>query len=289
MKVNKTSRTAQYMAFFRALETKRRPGDKLFSDPIAIHFLDHKLRLAVKASNLPLFKTYLNNTIRKKIPGALSSGIARTKYIDDLLFSTIETGVKQVIILGAGFDTRASRLEFLKSIRVIEIDHPNTSNYKIDIYKSRIGILPQNVTYCQIDFNQQSLEQLAEETKFDFLIPTTIIWEGVTNYLTADTIDKTFAFISKFPCSSFVIFTYVDKQVLDDPRSFTGGEKLLQDLERIEERWTFGFLPPELSGYLSNFGLTLIEDLGATEYRKRYLPDRTEKGYEFYRVAIAKR
>ena len=65
-------------------------------------------------------------------------------------------------------------------------------------------------------------------------------------------------------------------------------KKLLKDLEELEERWTFGFLPSELSNYLSNFGLTIVEDLGATEYRQKYLPDRTEKGYEFYRVAMAK-
>lgn len=289
MKVDKTSRTAQYMAFFRALETKRRNDDKLFTDPFAIHFLDRKLRLAVRASNLPFFKTYLTRTIQKKIPGARSSGVARTKYIDDLLFLTIQHGVKQVMILGAGFDTRASRLEFLRPIPVIEIDHPNTSNYKIDIYKNRIGTLPSNVTYCQIDFNKQNLEQLADENKFNFLIPTTIIWEGVTNYLNAEAITRTFAFISKFSSGSFVIFTYIHKHVLDSPGLFFGGEKLLHDLENMEERWTFGFLPDELSNYLSTFGLTLIEDLGATEYRQKFLPDRTEKGYEFYRVAMAKR
>ncbi len=289
MKADKTSRTAQYMAFFRALETKRRNNDKLFSDPYAIHFLDSRLRLVVKLSNMPLFKSYLKKTIYKKIPGAYSSGLARTKYIDELLCSTVKDGVQQVIILGAGFDTRASRLEFLQSIPVTEIDHPNTSNHKIETFNKRIGQLPQNVTYCQIDFNKESLEELAERNNFDFTKPTTIIWEGVTNYLTAEAIDKTFSFISKFPKGSFVIFTYVHKQVLDNPGSFLGGAKLLKDLESIEERWTFGFLPNELSNYLSNFGLTLVEDLGATEYRQKYLPDRMEKGYEFYRVAMAKK
>src|SRR5689334_10627907 len=98
MKVDKTSRTAQYMAFFRALETKR-SNDKLFSDPLAIHFLDSGLRLAVKLSNVPLFKTYLKNRIQKRIPGAYSSALARTKYIDELLERTIKDGVTQVIIL----------------------------------------------------------------------------------------------------------------------------------------------------------------------------------------------
>lgn len=289
MKVDKTSRTAQYMAFFRALETKQKKSKRLFSDPCAIHFLNSGLKWAVRASNLPIFRSYLKKTIQKRIPGGYSSGLARTKYIDDLLEMTVKEGIKQVVILGAGFDTRASRLLFLRDIPVIEIDHPNTSNHKILTYKGRGGLRPQNVTYCQIDFNTQSLDDLALQHHFDFTLPTTIIWEGVTNYLNAEAIGNTFTFISNYPRDSYIIFTYVNKLVLDEPGKFFGGEKLLQDLEAIEERWTFGFVPNELPAYLTNFGWSLVEDLGATEYRQKYLPDRTDQGYEFYRVAIAKK
>lgn len=287
MKINKTSRTAQYMALFRALESKRDSNDRLFSDPYAIHFLEPKLRLAVNLSKNLLIRKYINNTIQKKIPGALSSGLARTKYIDDVLQKSISAGVTQLIILGAGFDTRALRLDFLKSIPTIEIDHPNTSNFKIQTFKKRISELSKNIRYCQINFNEQSLDQLAEQHNFDFTKPTTIIWEGVTNYLTADAIDRTFTFISKFPKGSHVIFTYIHKEILDNPISFLGGEKLLTNLENLQERWTFGFIPGELPDYLDQFDLKLVEDLGAAEYREKYLSDRKENGYEFYRVAVA--
>lgn len=287
MKTHKTSRTAQYMALFRALETKRNSNDKLFSDEYAIHFLEAKLRFASSMSKYAIIRKYISNTIQKKIPGALSSGIARTKYIDDLLKSTITNGVKQVIILGAGFDTRALRLAFLESIPVIEIDHPNTSKFKIATYKSRIGQLPENIEFYQIDFNKQSLEELAEQHNFDFTKPTTVIWEGVTNYLTEDAIKNTFEFIKKFTTNSYVIFTYVHKDILENPGSFLGGEKLLTDLDKLEEKWTFGFKPEELSDYLKSFDMMLIEDMGAIEYRSKYLPNRDEKGYEFYRAAIA--
>ena len=136
---------------------------------------------------------------------------------------------------------------------------------------------------------KESLEELAERNHFNFTQPTTIIWEDVTNYLAAEAIGKTFSFLSRFPKGSFVIFTYVHKQILDNPGLFVGGEKLIKDLESLEERWTFGFVPEELPNYLSGFGLTIVEDLRATEYRQKYLPGRAEKGYEFYRVAIAKR
>ncbi|OIV41994.1 class I SAM-dependent methyltransferase [Flavobacterium johnsoniae] len=287
MKAERTSRTAQYMAFFRALETQRNINDRLFLDPYAVHFLDSKLRWAARLSKYSIVSKYISNTINKKIPGALSSGIARTKYIDELLQKAISNGAQQVIILGAGFDTRAVRLDFLKTIPVIEIDHPNTSNYKAEIYKKRIGQIPKNVTFLQIDFNKQSLDQLAIEHHLDFSKPTVVIWEGVTNYLTEEAVKSTFAFISKFAQNSSVIFTYVHKDILDNPESFLGGKKLLEDLERLEEHWTFGFKPEELPQYLNLFNLQLLEDLGADEYRQKFLPNRSEKGYEFYRTVFA--
>lgn len=286
MKAEKTSRTAQYMAFFRALETNRNKNERLFLDPYAIHFIDSKLRLAVRLSKYAVFAKYLNNTINKKIPGALSSGIARTKYIDNLLENAVSNGVKQVIILGAGFDTRAVRLDFLKSIPVIEIDHPNTSNFKAEIYKKRIGQIPENVTFLQIDFNKEDLFQLAQKHNLDFATPTAIIWEGVTNYLTEEAIKNTFSFISKFAAKSHIIFTYIHQDILQNPDSFLGGKKLLKDLENIEEHWTFGFLPDELPTFLEQFDIALLEDLGADEYRERFLANRSEKGYEFYRTAV---
>ncbi|WP_337968673.1 SAM-dependent methyltransferase [uncultured Flavobacterium sp.] len=286
MKAEKTSRTAQYMALFRALETKRDVNDRLFSDPYAIDFLDSKLRFATRLSKFGPVKNYIQNTIQKKIPGAFSSGIARTKYIDDLLQNAIQNGIKQVLILGAGFDTRPLRLDFLKSIPVIEIDHPNTSNFKTQIYKNSLGQLPENVQFLQIDFNQQNLDQLAVQNNINFSLPTAVIWEGVTNYLSADAVKSTFEFISKFAKNSIVIFTYIHKEILENPKSFLGGEKLLKDLNKLEEQWTFGFLPNELSDYLNQFDIKLIEDLGANEYRERFLPNRSEKGYEFYRTAF---
>jgi methyltransferase (TIGR00027 family) len=225
--------------------------------------------------------------IRRKIPGALSSGLARTKYIYDLLKQAVDKGVQQVLILGAGFDTRALRLDFMKTIPVIEIDHPSTAQLKIDTLKNELGALPANVRYLQLDFNVQSLEELAAANNINFTLPSCIIWEGVTNYLTAQAVDKTFNFIANFTKGSGVIFTYVHQQVLNEPHLFFGADKLLHDLEEIEERWTFGFLPEELPGYLQQYGLILKEDLGAATYRERYIPERTEKGYEFYRVAFA--
>lgn len=276
------------MALFRALETKRPESKRLFTDSFAVSFLDKNLRLATKLTALPFGEKLLQKIIYKKIPGAFSSGIARTKYIDDLLEQSVKAGVKQVIILGAGFDTRALRLPFLQDVPVIEIDHPNTARMKMHKVQEQLKKLPEHVRYFQIDFNQQNIHELAAEKNIDFSIPTTIIWEGVTNYLSAEAIDTTFAFVKKFIAGSYVIFTYVHKDVLDRPSNFYGAEKLLSDLDALEEKWTFGFYPEELQSYLSPFNIQLFEDAGAAEYRSKYMPDRNEKGYEFYRVAFGR-
>jgi methyltransferase (TIGR00027 family) len=291
MKANTASRTAQYMALFRAIETVRHSHKRLFDDPYAIYFLDNGLKRAVKIAALPFLGGLIQKFIHRKAPGALSSGIARTILIDELLQQTIRYGVRQVIILGAGFDTRALRLDFLNTTPVIEIDHPNTSDFKVKKLKEVLGKLPGNVCYYQIDFNKQSLDDLAARSNFNLSIPTTIIWEGVTNYLTQEAVDETFEFVEELVRGSYIIFTYVNKHVLENPRSFIGTEKLFRNLSKNDERWTFGFKPEELSDYLAKFRLTVLKDLGASEYRNIYMPDRKEllKGYEFYRVAFATR
>ena len=194
MKANTASRTAQYMALFRAVETGLPKSKRLFTDPYAIYFLDRGLQRVTKFSKIPLVGYFIQKLIHNKGIGAISSGIARTKFIDDLLESTIKEGCLQLIILGAGFDTRSLRLSFLKNISIIEIDHPDTSNLKINVLGKTVERLPENLIFEQVDFNKQSLHDLSQNGKINFSVPTTIIWEGVTNYLTKEAIDNTFAF-----------------------------------------------------------------------------------------------
>ena len=291
MKANTASRTAQYMALFRAIETAGPKSKRLFTDPYAINFLDKGLQRVARLAGWPIIGPLIPRLIHKRGIGAISSGIARTKYIDDLVEATIKEGSKQVIILGAGFDTRALRLDFLKNISIIEIDHPDTSNFKLEVLKKNLGQLPSNVNFQQVDFSKQSLIEIADQAGINFLLPTTIVWEGVTNYLTEETIGDTFNFTKQFISPFNIIFTYIDKDVLEHPRRFKVTDQLFANLKNNEEQWTFGFTPNKLITYLQQFNLTLKEDLNATEYRGRYMPDRGGllEGYEFYRVVAAKR
>ena len=287
MKANTASRTAQYMALYRAMESGRANRKRLFTDPYAILFLDKGYRLACRLSSFPPAERFFYYLLQRRIPGSLASGLARTRYIDDLLEKTIREGTRQVIIPGAGFDTRSLRLDYLKGVPVIEIDHPDTARRKLAALKMAEN--PDgNTRYLQADLDKQDLRTLFREKGIDLSLRTTLIWEGVTNYLQRGAVDKTFSLMRQFPEGSSIIFTYIDQKVLDEPGAFFGAGRLLKDLEALEEKWTCGFYPREMPSYLGSFGIRLLEDKGAAEYRERYLPERKSilKGYEFYRVAI---
>lgn len=245
--------------------------------------------MACRLSAFPPAERLFYYLIQRRIPGALASGLARTRFIDDLLEQSVREGARQVIILGAGFDSRNLRLAALQQLPVIEIDHPDTARRKLRILREHMPSLPANTRYLSIDFNQQSLEELFRQQGVDLCLPATLIWEGVTNYLQQPAIDAVFALAGRMTKGSSVIFTYIDRKVLEEPSAFFGAERLIRDLNEIEERWTFGFRPEELPSYLDAYGMILKEDKGAAEYRQQYLPERTSilKGYEFYRVARA--
>lgn len=285
MKIASASRTAQYMALFRAIASEYPFAHPLFYDPFAVRFLDRRLLFAVKMSSIPILGQFMLRYINGKGPGAMTSGIARTAYIDELLKRCIDNGAQQVIILGAGFDTRAQRLDFLKTLPVLEIDHPNTSNAKQEVLKKE----SENLHYLQIDFNTSSIEDLILKHKIDRSLPTVFIWEGVSNYLHEEAIKDTFECISSFAPGSSCIFTYIHKEVLEHPEKYHGLKNTMATLKSQDEEWTFGFYPVELGSYLAELGLSLIEDTGATDYRKHYLKNwdvQFSKGYEFYRVAL---
>ena len=85
--------------------------------------------------------------------------VARERYIDDYLQSCIDDGLEQLVILGAGYDSRAYRFEKLKRVKVFEVDHPATQRVKVARLKEALGELPENVVFVPIDFTKETLER----------------------------------------------------------------------------------------------------------------------------------
>lgn len=289
MTPGEASRTAQYMALFRAIETTRPAASRLFDDPFAILFLRPAYQLLVRLCRLRALRDVVPRLIDRRVPGARTSAIARTRLIDDLLLAAIGD-IQQVVILGAGYDCRAYRLPALARLRVFEVDHPDTLERKRSRLQQALTSLPAHVRFVGTDFDRRGAAEALAATDHDATGRTFFIWEGVTNYLSAAAVDATFRWIGSAAPGSAVAFTYVDRRVLEQPTAFYGAERLLREVRELGETWTFGLDPAETPNYLSARGLRLTEDIGAADFRLRYLKDRGDdlRGYEFYRVACAR-
>jgi len=273
------------MALFRAVETARPAASRLFTDPFATRFLRPGYLLAAHLSRLPVLRPIVARRIDRLVPGARASAIARTRLIDDAL-SVALRAIDQVVILGSGYDCRAYRIPALAALPVFEVDHPDTLREK---RRRLAGTHLAHVRFVGTDFDHRSAADALSSTDYAPARRTFFIWEGVTNYLTASAVDATFRWLGTAAAGSTVAFTYVHRSVLDAPATFDGAEPLLRELARLGEPWTFGLDPAETPAYLRARGLTLVEDLGADEYRQRYLAGRPDgrRGYAFYRVALA--
>jgi methyltransferase (TIGR00027 family) len=288
MKANQHSRTAEYMAFFRATESVRPTQLRHFNDPFATLFLRASLRQAARLSKIQLLARLVNLYADRRLPGARTSAIARTKLIDDAIRGALRDNVTQVVILGAGFDCRGYRLPELKDARVFEVDHPSTLMEKQSRLRHSGVAVPRTIHFVKIDFNRETLPDLLAAAGFEPCRPAVFLWEGVTNYLTAESVDAVLRFVVSCVPGTRLIFTYVDAGMLDGSVHFEGAARILSDVEKLGEPWTFGLHPQTAASFLGERGFSLDFDLSANEYRRQCFGADAGgmKGYEFYHVAV---
>jgi len=285
------SRTALGTTAGRAIESHRPDNDRLFEDRFAMTFLPRLHRVIVRILLLPIIGPALLAMRERQIPGIRGNLLCRTRFIDDTFRDELTRACEQIVILGAGFDSRAYRFPAADRVHVFELDHPATQAWKRERIKRTRGELPSHVTFVPIDFEQQELGETLAAAGFRTGRKTFVLWEGVTQYIGVEAVDATFRFVSRAVApGSKIVFTYVHKGLIDGSANMQGAKKLLAELERQGEPWRFGINPRELSQYLAAYGLELIEDVGAMDYRTRYLDPagRRMAVFEGERVAVAR-
>jgi methyltransferase (TIGR00027 family) len=287
MQRGRASRTAQHNALFRALESARPDGQRLVADDEARRLLSGGLAMVPRLAAVPGLAEPILRYIDGRWPGVRTAVVARTRVIDDLV-TDLAPDVEQLVILGAGFDTRAHRLPALRGLPVYEVDHPDTQALKRRALRS-VGA-PSGLRYVPCDFQSTDLATAMAEAGFDRSRRTLFLWEGTTNYLTEQAVDATLRWCAGAPEGSPLVMTYVHRDVIDHPERFVGTERLFATLEDVGERFTFGLRPDdETPEYLAERGFVLRTDVGAAQFREACYGDAAHaiRGHEFYRVATA--
>src|SRR5262245_26849346 len=210
------SRTATVVALWRAMESSRGATTRLFADPFAPAFLGWRFRWALHLSRLPLVGASVPwSLIDGHWSGARGTVAVRTRYIDDLLGAALRCGVDQVVILGAGFDCRAYRIQGIELSRVFEVDHPMTQAKKKDVLRRRLKVLPPHVAMVSIDFNIYTLDTVMPSSGYRREAQTFFICEGVTHYLLAGAVDTLFRYVAgNAAVGSRMVFTYIHQAAL---------------------------------------------------------------------------
>jgi methyltransferase (TIGR00027 family) len=256
------------MAFLRAVVAGEKDLAVRSEDRLAKHFLGRKYRLLVTVGVQALLKRFLEFAV----PGSYGFTIARTRHFDEVLLSESRAGIEQVVLLGAGYDTRPFRLrDALRNIQVFEIDHPGTQARKRRML-ARIGdSIPANVSYIPVDFNEQSLQEALTEHGFSPRRKTLFLWEGVSYYLPRAVVEAVLDFAASCAAGSSIVFDYAITAFINGDTSTHGGRQVARWLKKIREPFLFGLDPAETPEFLRAHGLDTVSDLGPEDLANTYL------------------
>jgi len=244
-------------AALRAIETEKPAGERICQDPLARNFIGQWFYLQVK-----LFARFGE----RRSHGALTFVVCRYRYIDDYLRECLKTGTSQIVILGAGFDSRAYRSELIPmEVKTFEVDYPTTQASKTERVKKIFGAPPKNVVYVPVDFNLETLDKLFTYG-FDRSLKTLFIWEGVTLYLQEEAVDATLAWVhANAVPGSAVIFDYQDTSTLTHPH------RAYEVLDRLTgEKRVFGVEKGHIEPFLTHRGFTQVVNSNAEQLEHLY-------------------
>jgi methyltransferase (TIGR00027 family) len=289
MRQHQASRTAQHNALFRALEARRPRDVRIADDHLAPALLPLEFKLVAAIAKVPPARRAIERVIDRRWPGPRMGVVVRTRVFDDAICRSLP-GSEQVLMLGAGLDSRAYRLPGIDAVRVFEVDHPATQRFKRErIVRIRRSV-PAHVTFVPVDFGTDDL--MASLTRNGFRSParTLVVWDGVTNYLTPTAVDQTFATLADaLEPGSPVFFTYIDRSMIDGTGEFAGAHESRTHVERVGEPYTFGFDPPGLAAYLAERGFDLMWDEAVSDAARAFNNGRAPVGYAYYHMVEARR
>jgi methyltransferase (TIGR00027 family) len=228
----------------------------------------------------PLARFALNFTPLRKFlmrqmfpPGIYEYVLARTKVMDSVFVDALEARFAQIVLLGAGFDTRALRFSDRNwGTRVFELDVATTQQPKIEILHKKKIPLPEGLVFVPIDFNKENPFEVLARAGYQEEQKSLFLWEGVTMYLSAEAVDGTLNFIRSHAASgSRVAFDYIYASVLRRENRYYGEQGIFDTVSKTGEGWTFGLEEGAIKPFLSERGFEIVAHYTPPELEKLYL------------------
>lgn len=271
MKASRSSKTAQQMALSRAVESRKPECERICYDPFAEQLLQGPSRWLLVARPL---RDGVERLIEWLFAGHHFYVVVRTRYFDDFLLRQLAERPEQLVILGAGYDSRAHRFaDRLRDVAVFEVDHPATSEEKRLRIGRALGGAVDRVKYVPVDFNVETLADRLRACGYQDGRKTVFLWEGVTPYLSAAAVDEVLRFVAGAASGSAILFDYVIASLLDGTCDMRGARNEFDKMSRGSEPLTFGIAQGEVEPFLRARG---FRDVGRGRRRAEgaLLPER---------------
>lgn len=274
------SKTAAIVAGHRFDESQKPEDERICYDPYAIHFVSPEVLELNKDPQKAKAMLESLGDLGTLLLGLGNSTRARVRYFDDFVKTSIDKGISQLVILGAGYDTRAYRIEGLGSednIRVFEVDHPVTQEVKTEKIKEIFGAVRENVVYVPLDLMTENLGEKLLQAGYDKSKQTLFLMEGLLMYLQPETVDGILYFISKNSGKgSAIIFDYYPKSVVDGSSVLEVGKIAHDYLARIGEPLMFGIEEGLLEEFLAKRGFSHVCNVTSEDYKRAYFHGKNE-------------
>lgn len=199
----------------------------------------------------------------------------RYRWAEDLLLNSIERGVSQYVILGAGLETFAfRRSDLLSKLRVFEVDLEETQPLKREILRQESIDIPTGLSLVPVDFESDDFIERLEAEGFFRSEPAFVSWMNVAWYLTAPTVEATLSRLTSLARDTEVVFNYMlPESSWDEEERWMRSPKLM---EKIGEPMRSFFTPEEMEALLRKVGLSIKEHWEDRDLFETYLPDRAD-------------
>lgn len=264
----KASRTAAYTCFSRACATREKDPRFRGPDTLAEVILPPLPRLVLELSPLRKF------LMRKMFPAGIYEYVGvRTKVMDAAFVQALEARFTQIVLLGAGFDTRALRFSGRNhGTKVFELDVPTTQEPKLEIFRKKQLNIPPEVVFVSIDFDHEDIFDVLVRAGYVDGQKSLFLWEGVCMYLTAQAVDSTLAFIQQHAApGSQIVFDYIYASVLRQENLYYGERDIFETVAKAGEGWRFGLEHGEAEHFLATRGFEMLAHYTPDELEKIYL------------------
>jgi methyltransferase (TIGR00027 family) len=263
------AKTASGPMVLAAVEQYEDPDHRLVHDDLARAFLPAGLRALVAATRFSAVRRAMIAATERSGPGLWANLACRKRYIDEKLDESL-ADIDAVVVLGAGLDTRAYRLARRSDIPVFEIDLPVNVERKKAIVRRALGGPPPSVRLVPVDFERDDLAAELAKHGYRASARTFFVWEGVTQYLTADAVRATFSYLRSAAAGSRLVFTYVQRDFIDGQNLY-GAKSAYRRFRERQQIWQFGLSPDEVSDFVAAYGWRLVEQAGPDYFRRHYI------------------